>query len=155
MKATALLREQHRRVERLLVRIGGEPEVRLALVLQLVQELMTHLSIEDHIFLDPLADWTGLAPDACREGQARVRNAVLQAVFAEDNDALFADRIRELSAVFAQHVYALEHDVFPMADARLRSDDLESMGARMERSWNAAIRGDRPSRPAAHEHAAE
>ncbi len=155
MKATALLRDQHRRVERLLVRLGGEREHRRSLVLQLVRELMTHLTIEDHIFLDPVSDKTGLAADAYRASQAHVRNAVLQAVFAEDDDEGFAARLRDLTAAFAVHVRALEEDVFPLADTRLRSDYLESMGARMESSWDAALRSDRPPPRQAHEHAAE
>ena len=154
MKATALLREQHRRVERLLTRLAGDKEHRRTLVLQLVRELMTHLSIEDRAFLDPVSDKTGLPADGYRASQARVRNAVLQAVFAEDDDEAFGARLHELSVAFAHHVRALEDDVFPLADTRLRSDQLESMGARMESSWDAALRSERPPRQS-HEHAAE
>jgi hypothetical protein len=154
MKATALLREQHRRVERLLARIGGEREFRVSLVLELVREIMTHLSIEDRVFLDRVSLTTGLQADTYRENQARVRNAVLQAVFAEDDDAVFAERLGELCAAFGQHVRALEEDVFPLVDARVRGDVLESIGASMASSWDAALRGD-PPRPPAHDHAAE
>jgi hypothetical protein len=155
MKATALLREQHRRVERLLARVRDESDLRGALVLQLVKELMTHLSIEEHVFLDRIAGTTGLQAEIYREDHARVRNAVLQAVFVERDDAAFAERLRELAAAFKQHVHAVEQDVFPLADACLRSDDLESMGARMQSFWDAAIRSDRAHPPVAHEHAAE
>jgi hypothetical protein len=155
MKATALLREQHRRVERLLARIGREREFRVSLVLELVRETMTHLSIEERVFLDRVSLTTGLPPDACRENHALVRNAVLQAVFAEDDDDAFAARLEELCAAFEQHVRALEEEVFPLVDTLVRGDVLESMGASMASSFDAAIRGDSPHPPPAHDHAAE
>jgi Hemerythrin HHE cation binding domain len=154
MKATGLLRDQHRRVERLLARIDRDREFRVSLVLELVREMMTHLAIEDRVFLHRVSLTTGLRADAYRQDQALVRNAVLQAVFAEDDDAAFAARLGELCAAFGQHVRGFEEDVFPLVDARVRGDVLESMGACMASSFDAALRGD-PPRPPAHDHAAE
>jgi hypothetical protein len=148
-----LLCDQHCRIKSLLASAGGDRRLRLSSVLQLVEELMTHLSLEDHVFLCRVADATGIRADAYREDSALVRNAVLQAVFAEDDDALFATRLLDLSSAFEHHVRLMERDVFPLADAQLKGEDLESMGTRMERHWNAAIHGR--ALPRLHEHAAE
>jgi hypothetical protein len=181
MKATSLLRDQHGRIQALLTRVGREADnstvrreaiassiareaaslngarerqLRLSLVLQLVEELMTHLSLEDHVFLCRVADATGIRADVYREDQAQVRNAILQCVFAEEDEAVFAARLIELSLAFEQHVRVLERDVFPLADAQLKGEDLETMGTRMQTCWDAAVHGDGPL-PRAHEHAAE
>ena len=68
MMATTLLRDHHRRLQRLLARLGSERQLRMPLVLQLVEELMTHLSLEDHFFLCPVADKVGIRVDKYREG---------------------------------------------------------------------------------------
>lgn len=144
MKATSLLRNQHRRVEGLLGRVSGDRQLRLPLVLQLVEELMTHLSLEDHLLVSRVADATGMRADTCREDHARVRNAVLQAVFAEEDDVAFRARLSNLSSAFVRHVQLMERDVFPLADSQLKGEDLERMGTRMQRHWNAAIAPDAP-----------
>lgn len=143
MKATTLLREQHRRLERLIAQVGEDREMRLPLVLQLVEELMTHLSIEDHFFLCPVADSTGLRVEAYRESQAGVRNAVLQTVFAEDDDRVFDERLAELKTVFAQHARVLERDFFPLVESQL-TVPLETIGDRMQTFWEASLGTSRP-----------
>jgi hypothetical protein len=155
MKATRLLCDQHRRVETLLVRVACERALRLTLVLQLVEELMTHLSIEEHVFLSRVADATGIRADVYREDQGQVRNAVLQAVFAEEDDALFARRLDELHSAFERHAHLMERDVFPLADAQLKGEDLETIGVRMQTHWNAALHGEVPSAHTHHEAAAQ
>jgi hypothetical protein len=144
MKATTLLREQHRRLERLIAQVGEDQEMRLPLVLQLVEELMTHLSIEDHFFLCPIADSTGIRVDAYRDSQASLRNAVLQTVFAEEDDSAFDERLTELTSAFASHARVLERDLFPLVESQLVVP-LETMGDRMQTFWEASLGTDRPS----------
>jgi hypothetical protein len=146
MKATTLLRDQHRRLERLLVRLGSERHLRMPLVLQLVEELMTHLSIEDHFFLSPIADRVGIRVDGFREDQALVRNAVLQAVFAEADDPVFEDRLGELMVALDEHARVVERDLFPLVESKVHVDDLEWIGDRMQAFWDAAVGGERPTR---------
>jgi hypothetical protein len=155
MKATSLLREQHRSLRRLLTRVEREKTLRQPLVRELIEQLMTHLSIEDHFFLCPIADATGIRVDAYRDDLARVRNAILQAVFAELDDAAFARCLRELEAEFASHVSVVERDLLPLVDRQLRPDDLETIGDRMQTFWDAAV-GEIARRPdPAHIHAAQ
>lgn len=143
MKATTLLRDQHRRLERLLARLGADRHLRMPLVLQLVEELMTHLSVEDHFFLCSVADKVGIRVDAYRDEQGCLRNGVLQAVFAETDDCVFQVRLAELEKSFVQHACALERDLLPLVESHIRSEELETMGDRMQAFWDAAV---------AHEH---
>jgi hypothetical protein len=142
MNAITLLREQHRRLGALIVRVAAERDGRLALVLQLVEELMTHLSIEDHFFLCNVADTTSIRIGAFREEQAGVRNAVLQAVFVEEDDAAFDARLRDLRTAFDKYARAMDRDLLPVVQSQLDEEDLEAMGTRMESYWRAAIDSD-------------
>jgi hypothetical protein len=157
MNAIRLLRTQHARLDYLLARIDGDRATRLPRVLQLVEELMTHLSIEDHLFLCRIADQTGLRVDEYRESQSRVRNAMLQAVFAEDDDCAFLERMGELRASFSHHTCLLDRSLMPLVESRLGAGDLETLGDRMQTFWDATVGpepvSDDPQR--AHFHAAE
>lgn len=153
MKATALLREQHQHLEELLRQVGHEPGSRLSLVLRLVEELMTHLSIEDALFLGAVADATSIPVQPYRTEQARVRNAVLQAVFVEGDDAQFDMRLYELAAEFRHHSCTLERDLLPVVETQLRCDELERIGLRMQSYWDSALGCEKSTPP--HSHAAE
>lgn len=158
MKATTLLREQHRRLEGLLTHVESERgQTRLATMLQLVEELLTHLSLEDHVFLRGVADGTGLRLETYREEHAAVRNALLQTVFAEQDEPRFDERLRELAVVMRRHVHVIERDVLGLVESHVPARDLEAMGERMGRYWDAAIGGQtgRPPPSASHVHAAE
>ncbi|MGD0679145.1 MAG: hemerythrin domain-containing protein [Polyangiaceae bacterium] len=147
MKATAVLRQHHRALERLLARLRRDKDMRFTLVLELIEELLTHLSVEEHFFLCPVADATGLRVDTYRAEQAAVRNAMLQAVFAEADDETFATRLSELSSTFESHANALEQDFLPLVESKIRADHLEAIGNRMEAFWESAERAARwPSR---------
>jgi hypothetical protein len=158
MKATTLLREQHRRLDGLLARVESEHgQVRLATMLQLVEELLTHLSLEDHVFLRGVADETGMRLETYRVEQGEVRNALLQAVFAEQDEPRFADRLRDLGTEMRQHARAMERDVLGLVESQVPARELEAMGARMRRYWDAAVGGQLGPQPpsASHVHAAE
>ena len=147
MMATELLRKQHRRIESLVDGVTSDVTAqRVAQVLQLVEELFTHLSIEEGLFLGPIADATGISVGAYRESQSIVRNAVLQAVFVEGDPADFDARRRELAQAFAQHSRALERDLLPAVEENVARTKLERMGARMQAFWDAAMGGSAPAR---------
>ncbi len=158
MKATTLLREQHRRLEGLLARVETERgQKRLAVMLQLVEELLTHLSLEEHVFLRGVVDGTGLRLETYRAEHGDVRNALLQAVFAEQDKPRFTERLHELTKTLRHHVHVMDRDVLGLVDSEVPARDLETMGERMRRYWDAAIGGQtgQPPPSTSHVHAAE
>jgi hypothetical protein len=158
MKATTLLREQHRRLEGLLARIEDERgQSRLATMLQLVEELLTHLSLEDHVFLRGVSDGTGLRLEGYRNEHSELRNALLQAVFAEQDEPRFTERVGELAVAIRQHIHVMDRDVLGLVDSHIAARELEAMGERMGRYWDAAVGGQagQPPPSASHVHAAE
>ena len=89
-------------------------------------------------------------------GIRRVRNSMLQAVFVEEDDAVFAQRAAELRLVaFADHAHVLERDLLPLVESRLGSSVLETLGDRMQSFWDATV-GSGPGAPERpHVYAAE
>jgi hypothetical protein len=155
MNAIRLLRAQHQRLAQLLTHVDEERSARLPRVLQLVEELLTHLSIEDHLFLCRVSDITGVRVDEYRDGQALVRNAMLQAVFVEEDDPLFSERLAALKTAFEGHAHVLERDLLPVIESRLGPGDLDALGERMQSFWEATV-GDESGTPQrAQFHAAE
>ncbi len=116
---------------------------------------MTHLAIENHIFLYRVADATGLRVDAYRDSLAQVRNAMLQTVFAEEDDVVFVARLGELRAAFAEHVHALERDLLPLVAMRLGPGEMESLGERMQAFWDATVGPEAGIPEGTHVYAAE
>jgi len=153
MKATALLLKQHRALERLLARLGRDKSLRLTLVLQLIEQLLTHLSAEDHFFLCPVSDATGIPTDVYREEQASVRNAMLQAVFVEADDEAFDQRLGELVTAFSHHAEGVESKLVPLVEERLRADHLEAIGDQMQQFIDAAGKNGRGVAGGAQAHA--
>jgi len=154
MKATALLRQKHKALARLLARVAEDRAQRVALMLQLIEELMTHLLIENRLFLEPIAAMATVRIDAHRDDHARIRNAILQAVFVEADDAAFAVRLEDLAGAFNGHVRTLERELLPAVEARIAEDDLESMGKRMQAVWARAMGSGRSLQAASRELAA-
>jgi hypothetical protein len=150
MDASKLIRSQHRRLEYLLARVDLEKDTRLARVLQLVEELMTHLSIEDHLFLNRVADETGVRVESFRESQAQVRNAMLQTVFVEDDDETFVVRLGELRKAFAEHALVLERDLLPLVESRMVPAAIEALGDRMQSFWDATVGIDGSTQERSH-----
>ncbi|HZU82930.1 MAG TPA: hemerythrin domain-containing protein [Polyangiaceae bacterium] len=142
MKATALLRNQHGSLDRLLDRVAAERSSRVELVLELVEALFTHLSIEDTYLLCSIDEKLKIPIRAYRDQHALMRNAVLQTVFAEGDDIAFGERLLELRAAFREHALGVERDLLPLAESRLRPEELERLGERMQAIWNAAVHGD-------------
>jgi Hemerythrin HHE cation binding domain len=154
MEATALVRGQHRSLEHLLARIRCQKALRPGLVYRLVEELMTHMALEDRFLLGELGARTAVRIEPYRDDQACVRNAMLQAVFAEAEEGRFADRLRDLAIAFETHTHVLERGLLPLVESALGADELKALGDRMQTFWHAAL-GHRGPSAEPHVHAAE
>lgn len=129
MKATDLLKQQHRNVEALFAKIeAGEP----ALLKDLASALAAHMTIE-HEFLYPEA--RGVDEDAVLEAfeEHSIAEVALKRALATDpEDESFDARVTVLKELISHHVEEEEGELFPEIEADIDSDELEAMGKRME-----------------------
>lgn len=132
--ALALLRQDHRRVERLLAqfeRLGGDHQSRQALAETLCNELTVHADLEE-MELYPVARQalaeTGLVNEAEVE-HAVAKSLVEQVRGMSAEDELFDARVTVLGEYVRHHIGEEERELFPEL---LRAGvDFQEMAARM------------------------
>lgn len=129
MKATDLLKQQHRNVEALFAKIeAGEP----AALKDLASALAAHMTIE-HEFLYPEA--RGVDEDAVLEAfeEHSIAEVALKRALATDpEDESFDSRVKVLKELIEHHVEEEEGELFPQIEEDIDSKELETMGKQME-----------------------
>jgi hypothetical protein len=139
MKATAVLHEQHRHVEKLVKRIEQATDLRIPLLLELVEELMAHVAIEDHLYYCWLSDALDLDLATYRDDHTRLKNALLQLVFSESDAASFEHRLGDLTRALTTHVAFVDRNLAPTVEQRMPARELEELGERMASFYEAAV----------------
>lgn len=136
MKATTLLKQQHRNVEALFAKIeAGEPEV----LKDLASALAAHMAIE-HEFLYP--EGRAVDPDAIAEAfeeHAIAEVALKRALATDYDDDAFDARVKVLKELIEHHVEEEETKLFPELEADLESGQLEALGAKMAPRFEALL----------------
>lgn len=129
MKATDLLKQQHRNVEALFAQIeAGEPEA----LKDLASALAAHMTIE-HEFFYP--ESRGVDEDAILEAfeEHSIAEVALKRALATDaEDESFDARIKVLKELIEHHVEEEEGELFPQVEKDIDPAELEAMGAKME-----------------------
>jgi len=136
MKATDLLKQQHRNVEALFAKIeAGEP----ALLKDLASALAAHMTIE-HEFLYPEA--RGVDEDAVLEAfeEHSIAEVALKRALATDaEDESFDARVKVLKELIEHHVEEEEEELFPQVEKDIDSAELEAIGKKMEARFQEAL----------------
>jgi hypothetical protein len=148
MKATAWLVDQHRQLERLLAALETQKLARLPLLLELVEQLTTHLAIEDHVFYWEVRDRVDLPLDPFQNHHASTKKALVRAVVAEVDDVAFAERLEDLRLQMAEHVRQEEGVLMPRVEAIMTPTELDALGKRMQAFYTTVLKdpnGERSS----------
>jgi hemerythrin-like domain-containing protein len=136
MKATTLLKRQHRQTEKLFAQIErSRDEVkRNALVEQLVEGLMVHMLLEEQVFYpavrEALED-TMLVEEAFLEHHA-ARGAMQLMLRGGDELVSFEARLKALKEMIEQHVEEEEEELFPEVESAMDEAALKGVGAEMK-----------------------
>ena len=138
MKATDLLKKQHKNVKALFKKAeeteGGRQ--RRQLVEQIASELKIHTKIEEEIFY-PAVREIGTSKAEQMIDEAFEEHHVVDLVLAElpnvdPEDERFHAKMTVLSELVEHHVEDEEDEVFPMAEKKLGRDRLQMLGERMQ-----------------------
>lgn len=160
MKATDLLRKQHKAVKKLfgeLKKLDGA--ARRPVMDQISEELAHHMAIEEDIFYPAVRELDSkktdeMIPEAIEEHH--VVKLVLQEIPGVDpDDERFEAKMTVLEELIEHHVEEEEKEIFKAAE-KLGDDQLRELGAQMESS-NGTQRGSdkgarRPPQQSAHSH---
>jgi iron-sulfur cluster repair protein YtfE (RIC family) len=151
MKATDLLKKQHREVKALFKKVEKTEDAgqRRQLLEQIAQDLKMHTRIEEEIFYPAIRDLgTKKAEEMIDE--AFEEHHVVDLVLAElpsvdPEDERFAAKMTVLSELVEHHVEEEEEEMFKLAQ-KLGDDELKSLAERMQAAIGGA--GSRQRRAA-------
>ena len=146
MKATDLLKKQHRQVEKLFKQCENakQPRQRRELMEQIVQMLKMHTKIEEEIFY-PAVRELGTSKAEEMIDEAFEEHHVVDLVLAElpkvdPEDERFEAKITVLSELVEHHVEEEEGEMFPMAEKKLGAERVKELGQQMEKMAGDAQR---------------
>jgi hemerythrin superfamily protein len=144
MKATELLKQQHREVEKLFKAIeDAEDDEKTELFEELASKLVAHDAIEREIFYPACEEAMGL-DDLL--GEALVEHGVVefglyQADQAAGNDD-FEYKCTVLQEIVEHHVKDEEKEFFPKVEKTLGGTRLEELATQMEERFEQALEED-------------
>jgi hemerythrin superfamily protein len=142
MKATDLLKKQHREVKALFKKVEGtdNPRTRRELMQEITSSLEGHTLIEEEIFYPAVR---GLETQKAEEMilEAYEEHHVVKLVLGElprvnPEDERFEAKMTVLSELVQHHVEEEEKEMFKLAQ-KLGKDELTSLGEQMEERFEA------------------
>jgi hemerythrin superfamily protein len=140
MKATELLKKQHREVEGLFGKVlkSDDAKERRALASQISEKLDGHTMIEEKIFYPAYREAAGTKKGEDRVLEAYEEHHVVKMVLAElpkvDASAEnFEAKMTVLKELIAHHVEEEEKEMFPDAEKKLGKERLEELGEEMNK----------------------
>ena len=146
MKATDLLKKQHRQVEKLFKQCESakQPRQRRQLMDQIVEMLKMHTKIEEEVFY-PAVRELGTSKAEEMIDEAFEEHHVVDLVLAElpkvdPEDDRFEAKITVLSELVEHHVEEEEGEMFPMAEKKLGTERVKELGQQMEQMVGDAQR---------------
>jgi hemerythrin superfamily protein len=138
MKATDLLKKQHRQVEKLFKEVEKteDPKQRRKLMEQITADLKMHTQIEEEIFY-PAVREVGTAKAEEMIDEAFEEHHVVDLVLAElpqvdPEDERFEAKMTVLSELVKHHVKEEEEEMFPMAEKKLGAERIKELGQQLE-----------------------
>lgn len=133
MKATDVIRQDHREVEALFAQFEQTPPAggrqRQQLMDEIAEALEVHAQMEEEVFypaLQPVSTGVGEA----RSEHSKVRSLIGDAEGRDPSSAEFATKVGELKRAVEHHVSEEEGQMFRDAE-RLGEAELQRLGARM------------------------
>jgi hemerythrin superfamily protein len=146
MKATDLLKKQHRMVEKLFKQVEktDDPRRRRQLMDEIVDALKLHTQIEEEVFY-PAVRELGTSKAEEMIDEAFEEHHVVDLVLAElpevdPEDERFEAKMTVLSELVQHHVEEEEKEMFQLAEKKLGAERIRELGQQMEQMAGAAQR---------------
>ena len=146
MKATDLLRKQHRMVEKLFKQAENteDPRRRRQVMNEIVEALKLHTRIEEEVFY-PAVREVGTSKAEEMIDEAFEEHHVVDLVLAElpqvdPEDERFEAKMTVLSELIEHHVEEEEKEMFSLAEKKLGAARIKELGQQMEQMAGAGQR---------------
>ena len=149
MKATDLLKKQHREVKGLFKKVEKTENARerRQLMHQIAEALEMHTRIEEKVFY-PAVKGIGTKKAEEMIAEALEEHHVVDLVLVElpkvdPEDERFEAKMTVLSELVEHHADEEEEEMFPVAEKKLGTDELKALGERMQSMMGESASGRR------------
>ena len=133
MKATSLLKKQHREAKSLFVALKKESKRGAdSTAEELVKSLLCHMLIEEEIFYPAVKALDDDLVLEAYEEHATARFAMRRLTATEGGDEHFEARVTTLRELIDHHVEEEEEDLFPRVEKKMDEDELDTLGDTMK-----------------------
>jgi hypothetical protein len=161
MHASALMLRQHRKIVARLQALRMDGHRRCHHLAALVDDVTSHFAIEASLIYPLAADMLRSRPAERRSGlvqELRARNArckslVVSLASSALSGAAFLERVREIEALFHEHVHTVEGELLPALAQGIRESTMFELGEDMERMSLAMLAKGRARNTYAYRHA--
>ena len=136
---TALLKEQHRKVEALFKQIEGARSRKEALVTELANDLAAHMKIEQDIFYPRVRELDEDLVLESFEEHSIAEVALKRLLDTSPEEETFDARVTVLKELIQHHVQEEEKSLFPKVDRKLGGDEGEQLAAEMKTVFEEAV----------------
>jgi hemerythrin superfamily protein len=147
MKATQLLKRQHKEVERLFKQFEkADADEQVELFEQLAAKLVAHDEIEREIFYPACAKALDQDDRKHTLGEAVVEHGVVEFCLYQAerhrSKSSFAEHVTVLKEVVQHHVQEEEEELLPKVDELMDKQQLDSLGEEMQQRFDDAVAQD-------------
>jgi hypothetical protein len=148
MKATELLKQQHRLVEELFERFEQSDDRGKAQIFEdLAANLTAHDAIEREIFYPACEKNLNEEEDEDVLGESLIEHGVVEfCLFRADKNKTKAKELEKyvtvLKEVVMHHVKEEESELFPKASKKMETEELEELGEKMQKRFDKAMATD-------------
>lgn len=136
MKATQLLRSQHRDAKKILVALENGKVATKSTVEELVTALGAHMVIEQEMFYPAVK---AIKPDLVLESfeeHAGAQTMMERLLATDPGDESFTARVTTLKEMIQHHVEEEEEDLFPAVEKKMAAGELSALGEQMGRRFD-------------------
>jgi hemerythrin-like domain-containing protein len=138
MKATQLLKQQHREVEAIFQAIKSGKGDTMVLVEKLADALVAHMAIEQKLFYPAVKKVDEDLIYESFEEHASAEVALRRLLSADPLDPTFKAKVTVLEELIKHHVEEEEQELFPKVDDAL-GERLETLGEELETMFTEAM----------------
>jgi len=139
MKATALLKKQHRKVEGIFERLENGAMDPSAELVELANDLAAHMAIEQDLFYPAVQDIDEEQIGESYEEHAIAELALKRLVATAGDDPTFVPRVTALKELILHHVEEEEKELFPEVEKKMEAKQLDALGDEMATAFEEAV----------------
>ena len=139
MKATALLKKQHRTVERILEQLEQGSEDWAADLNELANHLVAHMAIEQDVFYPAAKDIDASLIAESYEEHAIAELALKRLLATTGDDPTFEAKVTALRDLIEHHVEEEEKELFPEVDEKMDAEEQKALADELATAFDEAL----------------